>query len=325
MLDDSIQSMGGKARDKALSAKQKREIAIKAAEARWPKRATHKGTFQEEFGIDVDCYVLDDEDRTAVLSQTGVGRAIGLSSRANAVPRLLESKAMMDVPGGAQLRAKLSQPLKFQWGTGGAHEPPPSIIHGFDATLLIELCQAIIRAEQNLTERQRHIAKQAHIILSASAKSGIKGLVYALAGYSPEAEEVIAAFKMYVLEEAKKYEKEFPNELYAEWYRLYEIPILPRGKSWHFKHLTVKHIYYPLAQSSGKVLQLLRAIRARGGDRNKKLFQFLSEIGARALRIQLGRVLEMAESSPDKATYERKTIERFGGQPELPLKFASPD
>jgi hypothetical protein len=40
-------------------------------------------------------------------------------------------------------------------------------------------------------------------------------------------------------------------------------------------------------------------------------------IGARALRIQLGRVLEMAESSADKKTYERKIVDRFGGQKEF--------
>jgi len=42
--------------------------------------------------------------------------------------------------------------------------------------------------------------EQAQIITSASAKNGIRQLVYALAGYNPTAEEVIAAFKMYVRE-----------------------------------------------------------------------------------------------------------------------------
>lgn len=64
---------------------------------------------------------------------------------------------------------------------------------------------------------------------------------------------------------------------------------------------------------------MLKALKARDGDRAKKLFQFLNEIGARALRIQLGRVLEMAESSPDKCIYENKIAERFGGQKELEL------
>jgi len=91
-------------------------------------------------------------------------------------------------------------------------------------------------------------------------------------------EEVIAAFRHYVLEEAKKYEPEFPNELYMQWYRLYNIPVPERGKSWHFKYLTVNHIYHPLAKSSGKILMLLRALKARGGDRQKKLFQFLNDM-----------------------------------------------
>jgi hypothetical protein len=46
--------------------------------------------------------------------------------------------------------------------------------------------------------------------------------------------------------------------------------------------------------------------------------------GYRALRIQLGRVLEMAESSPDKFVYENKIAERFGGQKELELVVPTP-
>ena len=66
------------------------------------------------------------------------------------------------------------------------------------------------------------------------------------------------------MEEAKKYEKEFPRELYDAWQKLYQIqPIQGRGKPWEFMHLTVNHIYYPLAQSNGKLLELLRALRRR--------------------------------------------------------------
>jgi hypothetical protein len=61
-------------------------------------------------------------------------------------------------------------------------------------------------------------------------------------------------------------------------------------------------------------LELLREAKSSCGDRDKKLFQFINEVGARALRMQIGRVLEMAESSPDKKTYEAKIVERFGDQ-----------
>jgi hypothetical protein len=39
--------------------------------------------------------------------------------------------------------------------------------------------------------------------------------------------------------------------------------------------------------------------------------------------MQLGRVLEMAESSPDKHAYEKRVVERFGGQPEFDFDGAT--
>jgi hypothetical protein len=98
----------------------------------------------------------------------------------------------------------------------------------------------------------------------------------------------------------------------------YDIPpIQGRGRPWHFKKLTVDHIYAPLAQSNGKIVELMRANKAASGDRKKKLLQFLSETGTRALRMHLGRVLEMAEDAPDRATYEAKIKKRFALQQEL--------
>lgn len=62
----------------------------------------------------------------------------------------------------AQLANKIEQPLKFQWGSGGAL--PPVIVHGFDATLLIDVCKAIVAAEAEgkLNRQQGHVAKNAH-------------------------------------------------------------------------------------------------------------------------------------------------------------------
>src|SRR5258708_38455493 len=77
---DESKVAGGLARAKALTPARESQIAAKAAAARWGKlpRATHRGNFKEDFGIDVDCYVLDDEQKTAVLSQRGIGAAMGL-------------------------------------------------------------------------------------------------------------------------------------------------------------------------------------------------------------------------------------------------------
>jgi hypothetical protein len=67
-------------------------------------------------------------------------------------------------------------------------------------------------------------------------------------------------------------------------------------------------------------LELIRALKSKDGDRQKKLFQFLNDMGARALRIQIGRVLKMSESSVNRAEYEKKIAERFGEQQELDLE-----
>jgi len=307
-----------------LTPQERIERARKGALARWgekPLQAIRKGNFQKDFGIDVECYVLDDLGKTAVISQRGMGQAIGLKdSSGQALTRFVEGKSIAPHLG-AELLEKLDKPLIFNSVLPGA-KLPPAVGHGYDVTILIDVCKAIVKAEADgkLRTSQANIAKQAHIVLNASAKAGIKGLVYALAGYNPSTEEVIAAFKVYVREEAKKYEQEFPNELYMAWHRLYKIPIPARGKPWQFLHLTRRHVYYPLAKSNGKVYELLKALKAKDGDQNKKLFQFLNDIGARALRMQLGRVLEMAESSvDDPILYESKVAERFGDQRELDL------
>jgi hypothetical protein len=328
--DDGIENKptgrrkGGLARADALSDERKKEIAQKGALARWGAQATHKGNFKEEFGIDVDCYVLDDANKTAVISQRGMGAALGMGIGGSRLPRLVNSNAMADYVG-PELRQKLEKPIVFQAFTGGPNSPPPSKVHGYDVTILVDVCKAVVAAEAAGRSVNPAVARQAHIILSASAKAGIKGLVYALSGYDATREEVIQAFKLYVQEEAKKYEKEFPPELYSAWQKLYEIELIQgRGKPWEFMHLTVKHIYMPLAKSNGRLLELLRALKARGGQRGVKLFQFLNEIGSKALRLQIGRVLEMAEDSSTPAEYEAKIVRRFGGQTELDLVVPPP-
>src|SRR5580658_2115379 len=120
MNEESIHSMGGKARAAALSDEQRKEIAAKGAAARWggrPIQATHKGSFEEEFGIDVECYVLNDAQKTAVISKRGMGRALGLSSGGSKFPRFLATNAISSLVG-PELAQKLAQPVRFQWGTG---------------------------------------------------------------------------------------------------------------------------------------------------------------------------------------------------------------
>ncbi len=62
-MTEDHHSKGGLARSKSLTRERLTEIAKQGALARWGYKATHKGNFKEDFGIDVDCYVLDDEKK----------------------------------------------------------------------------------------------------------------------------------------------------------------------------------------------------------------------------------------------------------------------
>ncbi|MFC4822252.1 P63C domain-containing protein [Dokdonella ginsengisoli] len=283
-------------------------------------QATHKGNFKDEFGFDVDCYVLNDAGKTAVISQTGMGEAIGLAARGHSIRKFASGQVMAQFVG-TEILEKLGKPLKFQYRPGGTENLVVEG-NGYDVTLLIDICKAIVAAEAagKLTDRQAPYARQAHVILGASAKAGIKGLVYALAGYDATREEVIAAFKVFVREEAREYEREFPEELYNEWYRLYALPKPVRNRPWKFKWLTERQVYEPLARSNGKILTLTRESREKSKRSGGKLHQFLSEIGVKALRVHLGKLTGIASVSNTQEEYESNIKKVFGGQLDLDFK-----
>ncbi len=323
-IKDESKAKGGKARAAALSDTQRKEIAKKAALARWgekPPQATHKGNFKEDFGIDVECYVLNDESKTAVISQRGMGVALGFSQQGGGrLTRFIKGKAITPYLG-LELKDKLENPLVFQGIVTVSGTPSNKKLHGFNVDMLIDICKAIVSAEGDgkLTVKQANLARQSHTILNASAKAGIRGLVYALSGYDATKEEVITAFKLYVREEARGYEKEFPDQLYDEWYRIYKLPKPARNKPWKFKHLTVNHVYTPLARSNGKIHKLTQAQRAKSGEKSKRLHEFLSEIGVKALRQQLGTLLGIALVSKDQEQYEKHVSDIFGDQREMDI------
>lgn len=311
---------GGAAVAAKMTPEQRTERAKKGSEARWGIKATHKGNFKGEFGIDVECYVLNDEAKTAVVSQRGMGEAIGLGSGGSRLPTFIKGKGIAPYLGH-ELRSKLENPLIFQWSAVGTKAQPPIKINGYDVTILIDVCKAIICAESDgaLLKSQSNIAKQAHVVMNASAKAGIQGLVYALAGYDRTKEDVIAAYKMYVMDEAREYEREFSPELYGEWYRLYGLVKPVRGRPWEFRYLTIDHIYKPLAKSNGKVFSLAKSSKQESGEKGDKIHQFLSEIGVKALRTQVGKILGIATVSDSREEYEKYISEKIYGQQGLPF------
>lgn len=309
---------GGLAVAVKLTPEQRSERAKKGAAARWGLKATHKGSFQAEFGIDAECYVLDDALKTAVITQRGMAEMLGLGSGGSRLPTFVFNKTMSDYIG-QELAEKIKNPVVFQMVSVGKTGSSATKAHGYDATILIDICRAILQANADKKKVNLAVVAQAGVILGASAKAGIAGLVYALAGYDRTKEEVIEAYKMYVRAEAREYEREFSPELYEQWYRLYGLEKPVRGRPWEFRYLTIDHIYKPLANSHGKVFNLAKGSKAVNGEKGDKIHQFLSEVGVKALRTQVGKITGIATVSDTREEYEKYIAEKVFGQ--KPLKF----
>lgn len=283
---------GGIARAESLTKEQRSEIAKKGAAARWvskPLKATHKGNFKDYFGVNAECYILDDQIKTPVVTKTGLAKLLGIGELAQDIDRLLESPYMRE-HGDPELRVKMKKAFNFQY-SGQCKNI--SNAHGYNITTIVDIGKALIDSRDvgSLPDSRLASADTAQKIINASAKSGIRGLAYEVAGYEPEAPEVIEAFKVHVQEEARAWSKVFPDELYYEWYRLYRLN--KPDKSGHpiaFRWFTERHIYKPLAKSKGVVFEL-------GKQSRDKIHQFLSEVGDKALRHDIGKVVGMASMS----------------------------
>jgi len=292
-------------------------------------KAVNKGNFKDYgFEFDVECYVLNDEDGTAVISQRGMATALGLRDSGSAFPEFVSSKTM-STHVGAGLPKKISNPLIFKGFPMGAGMPPPRNVHGYDVTDLIDVCNAVLTASANKEldpVRYEKVIRQAQILVTASAKSGIKGLVYAITGYNATREQVIRSFKLFVAQVAREYEREFPEQLYTEWYRLYDLKVPKRGRPWEFRRLTIEQVYQPLANSDSEIYKLLVAAKnADSKNKHKKLHQFLEKVGVVALRQHLGQLLGIARISKSRREYEKHFETLFGKGVQLTINDFFPD
>lgn len=98
-------------------------------------------------------------------------------------------------------------------------------IHGYEATVLADVCDAILEARRSgvhFTERQSIVAGQCEILMRSFAKVGIIALVDEATGYQYEREhqELQRILRAYISEELLAWQKRFPDTFYREIFRL---------------------------------------------------------------------------------------------------------
>jgi hypothetical protein len=339
MSDDlfSGRAKGGKARAAAMSGEERKASAKLAAEARWQKArereleaendddgaevvhleptmpiARHRGVLNI-VGLEVPCYVLDNGDK--IIGRTSATELLTGIKGGGALEKYLAVKALEPFIN-SQLVLERMVPFRLLEVEGLERAAK-----GLPADLLIEICQGFVTALQatmnpaspfpRLTDRQRQMAMQASIFLSACAKTGLEALIDEATGYQYERAEDALQVKLraFIADELRAWEKTFPDELWQEFGRLtgWSGNLHSRPKWWG--KLVIELIYDTLDTD---VAKYLRDNRPPAGVHWHR--QLTDNVGIRALVSRCYEVIGMAKTCTNMRELRDRVAEHYGNQ-----------
>lgn len=311
-MDETPQSMGGKARADKLTSDERKAIASQAAKARWAEastlpKATHMGTLNIGDAT-IPCAVLS--DGTRLLTQAGFLGALGRSTK----PKGRSQQATDGLPpflATRSLKTLITQeiidstvPIRFITTTGGK-------ALGYKAELLPKVCDLFMEAKNQglLTTQQMSIAESSEMLIRALAKIGIVALVDEATGFQVDRErdELHRLLSVYLSEERLAWAKRFPDEFYKQVYRLkgWKWPV-GRAKSPYVGRITNDIVYERLPDGVLPKLQELNPTLVETKRRKHKHHQFLSEaVGQPDLRDHILQILPIMKISKNWNTFKR--------------------
>lgn len=274
---------GGKARAAKLTPEERTRIAKKAASQRWEHekiklpKVTHRGVIKiPDLNMEIPCFVLDDGRR--VISGRGMTAAIGMKGRGQGIARIA-SHRMLEINDNNNLPVAIQNPLKFEGGSPKVNTPSD----GFEAPVLQELCEAILKARDGgllKTEQEIRYGQYADILTRSFARVGIIALVDEATGYQEirPRDALNAYLELLVRKELAAWAKTFPDEFYKNIYELkgWPWPGMSKNRFSVVAHYTRDLVYERIAPGLLEDLEV-KSPKDKKGNRKNKLFQWLTE------------------------------------------------
>lgn len=181
--------------------------------------------------LSIPCYVL--EDGTRVFSGRGIQKILGSTATSGKwLEKFVNSDEIspylaVKKTGISSVLDKLSSPIKFYRPSAGGSQ---SETYGYEVTLLIDICDAIISSSGTGKFNDESIIKNANIIIRAVAKVGIIALVDEATGYDKEKkrakDELQKFLTQFLSDEASKWVKTFEDSFFEMIYKM-------RGWNWN--------------------------------------------------------------------------------------------
>jgi hypothetical protein len=286
-MDASGRAKGGFARAEVLSPNQRKEIAKKAARARWSEplpKALRQGELSL-LGKKIPCAVIEGEKR--ILNQAGFLRAIGRArspksgtgvlSTVDELPFFLQAKVLR--PFISEELVASTKPIFYLAGE--------TRTVGYSATLLPQVCEVYLKYRDHLllTKREippnyKHIIEACDILMRSLAGVAIVALVDEASGYQEVRPK--DALQMYleqlIRKELAAWAKKFPDEFYENIYKLkgWTWPGMKKNRYGVVAHYTRDLVYERVAPGLLKELEK-KSPKNDSGNRPSKLHQWLTD------------------------------------------------
>jgi len=333
-MDNEAKSKGGKARAAAMTAAERREVAKRAAEARWTKhlpQATYEGSF-DLAGLELNCAVLEDETR--IITQAAFLRSLGRARSPKAGTGVLTTKE--DVPFFLQAEVlspfvddellEVTKAVEYRTRAGGR-------AFGYRAIALKRVAETYLRFRDYCMEefgrvppRYEKMVKAADLLIRGLAEVGVIALVDEATGFQ-DVRQRLALQKIldeYLREELAAWAKRFPDDFYKEIFRLRQWEW--RGRKVNPPQVVAKYttdlVYDRLAPGITDELQA-RMPKSPSGKNKGRLHQlFTDDVGHPALAQHLHTVVSFMRASNSWDDFKLlldRALPKKGSTLQLPL------
>jgi hypothetical protein len=314
---------GGAARARALTPAERSTIARRAVQARWAKAGkaapppsedtADKGQPTPELPfsmfrgtltigeVEFECHVLSDGRR--VLTQREVVKLLTRGRESGALNRYLDRLSGAD----PELLARQTIHFKIP-GMGGT-------AIGYEATLLIEICDLYLQARDRgeLRRGQGALAEMAEIIVRATAKVGIIALVDEATGYQRIRAKQALQLKLqaFIAEDMAEWAQMFPPEFWVQLARLEGIQYSPQHRPLRWGRYVMMFVYDAVDPDVGRELRRINP----GPHFKKNHHQWLREHGREQVNNQVQQVIAIMKLCQDMDDFKRKFAKVFQKTP----------
>lgn len=253
--------------------------------------------------LEIPCYVL--EDGTRVFSGRGIQKVLGSTATSGKwLEKFVNSDNILPYiscqeTGDFSVLEKLSNPIKFYRPTAGGSQ---STTYGYEVTLLIDLCDAIIRSYETGSLNDESIIKNANIIIRAVAKVGIIALVDEVTGYDKEKnrakDELQKFLNQFISQEASKWVKTFNDSFFEMIYKMRDWDWSKTNKRPGVVGQWINNIVYE--RLGPNVKTYLEEVNPKNdnGNRKDRHHQYLTkDIGYPLLRERLAAIEALGKAS----------------------------